>query len=593
MLEAGLGVAQQVAMGGPLPAPPPTPAGAEAATAPSATAGRPFDDIITKTAQQFGIRPELAHAIIKQESQYNPNAHSPAGAMGLMQLMPNTAQAMGVGNPLDPAENVRGGLRYFKSLLDQFNGNEAAALAAYNAGPGAMSSGRALKIPETQGYVSRILADAGTVAPRAAAAAGGPAGPAGRSAAQRPSTIRGGGGLPANLPKVTSTDDILASHRGNPSAFFNPNELSQIGASAAGAKIPIEIKAKYDGMIAAGADPKMAALAIMKSETGFSGGTISTRPGQMYVAQDGTLVKALLQSDQFGGVQEIDPRTMQPIAQDLVPFVPGDFRLETDKDGVVRAIRVSQVSSGQPPSVSNLGPIGKPQIPPPGGPIVTTFGPNGEPSLGRADRTGTDIKPMNVVTPPPPGSNEAPTRTPAVKFELPKPLSAQAEGALQSTGVVEGVAKQALDLIDQLKAQGYGDKQPISQDIYTKIYQMGWQNSNAMEDQLIQLLGVAQVNGMKTYMGGRPNMKLMDIIQMHLPEPNESLELSRRKLTELQDIISTVKSAIYKAGSTYREFPWEQKKADSTAASDKAGGVPNPPKANPFRQKNSNAVPGR
>lgn len=133
------------------------------------TTTRPFerpnqwDDVIEEHAREHGIRPDLVRAVIQVESGFNPRARSPKGAMGLMQLMPATAQELGVDNPYDPEENIRGGIAYLRFLLDQFDGNEELALAAYNAGPGAVNRyGNAIPpYRETRDYVKKIKARTG------------------------------------------------------------------------------------------------------------------------------------------------------------------------------------------------------------------------------------------------------------------------------------------------------------------------------------------------------------------------------------------------------------------------------------------------
>ncbi len=121
----------------------------------------PYGAEITAAAKKYGLDPALLAGLVKQESGFNPNAGSPAGARGLTQLMPGTAAGLGVTNVLDPAQSLDGGAKYLKAQLDAFGGDVARALAAYNAGPGAVQRyGGVPPYAETQNYVRAVQANA-------------------------------------------------------------------------------------------------------------------------------------------------------------------------------------------------------------------------------------------------------------------------------------------------------------------------------------------------------------------------------------------------------------------------------------------------
>lgn len=133
--------------------PPPAPISAEATAV-------PYGDIIDRVATEQGVDVKLVRALIKVESAYQPRARSHKGAMGLMQLMPQTARQYSVANPYDPASNIDAGVRYLKSLLERLPRH--LALAAYNAGEAAVARFHGIPpYPETRAYVSRILDLAG------------------------------------------------------------------------------------------------------------------------------------------------------------------------------------------------------------------------------------------------------------------------------------------------------------------------------------------------------------------------------------------------------------------------------------------------
>jgi transglycosylase-like protein with SLT domain/uncharacterized protein DUF4124 len=151
---------------------------------PGANSGEEYRAVIWRTALDHGVRPELVYAVASVESNFNPRAVSAKGALGLMQLMPETATRFGVADPFDPVENIVGGVRYLRYLLDLFGGDQRLALAAYNAGESIVQTSRSIPpYQETRAYVSKVLKLFGRsrtpyVTPRAPGeAAGRPAGP--------------------------------------------------------------------------------------------------------------------------------------------------------------------------------------------------------------------------------------------------------------------------------------------------------------------------------------------------------------------------------------------------------------------------------
>jgi soluble lytic murein transglycosylase-like protein len=149
--------------------------------APSSALPSRFDEAVVRIASEHALPPQLIHSVIRVESNYNPYAVSSKGALGMMQLVPETARRFGVRNVFNPVENIQGGAKYLRYLLDLFDGSYPLALAAYNAGEGAVARyGGIPPYPETQNYVilvrrqlelAKKAADARPVAPAAHATA--------------------------------------------------------------------------------------------------------------------------------------------------------------------------------------------------------------------------------------------------------------------------------------------------------------------------------------------------------------------------------------------------------------------------------------
>ncbi|MEO0160814.1 MAG: lytic transglycosylase domain-containing protein [candidate division WOR-3 bacterium] len=133
----------------------------------STTSSDDYDFYINHFSRVYNIDPYLVKLIIEKESQFNPRAVSRSGALGLMQLMPETARRLGVKNPFDPIQNIEGGIKFLRILFDMFEGNLELTLAAYHAGPSLVKKlNRIPPIPETIAYVDYIISRYGGYSPK-------------------------------------------------------------------------------------------------------------------------------------------------------------------------------------------------------------------------------------------------------------------------------------------------------------------------------------------------------------------------------------------------------------------------------------------
>ncbi len=181
-----------------------------------------IDDLARRYSRMYGVEPNIVLAVIKAESNFNPNAVSPAGARGLMQLMPGTAADMGVSDIFDPEQNVAGGTQYLARMLELFDGDLTLALAAYNAGPGNVKRyGGVPPFKETQEYVRRVQRFAGQYTTQGAtviqlAAGKRPEAPALPTTKGRYYTIRFANGLTQPAEVVVDADDYyLVTYKGH------------------------------------------------------------------------------------------------------------------------------------------------------------------------------------------------------------------------------------------------------------------------------------------------------------------------------------------------------------------------------------------
>jgi soluble lytic murein transglycosylase-like protein len=194
---------------------------------------------IRDMSNRYGVSTSLVEAVIRVESAFDHLAVSPKGARGLMQLMPQTAQSLGVLDSFNPRQNIEGGVRYLRRLLDRYPGELKLALAAYNAGEGAVDAHRGIPpYPETQQYVKKVLAQSGAAAmsaqePAPAEPASAPAAPRtpGTAIAPGPPPKRLVAGSDQPLPALPMIDEARrASHAGSTSGTLSmrlPSRLSQ------------------------------------------------------------------------------------------------------------------------------------------------------------------------------------------------------------------------------------------------------------------------------------------------------------------------------------------------------------------------------
>lgn len=371
------------------------------------------------------------------------------------------------------------------------------------------------------------------------------------------------------LPQPPTSADIMRRHAASPSAFFAPEELAQMQASAGAEGVPYQVRAERDALIAAGMDPRMATLAAARKLTGFAG-NVQSSEGPWYQGPDGVPFRSVLQKDPYGNFVHVHPTTGEPLGNNFRQVDPAANQIVTDPTGQLRVVsKIGGPASGVIQDPTGQTRLGKPYTPPPMFQSVQVVaGPNGEPQMVGIPRGGGAAVPLEVKgapaaagqgVPPPPGAGGrgvTPPR-PATKFERPQPLSNEQQSALTGVFNIKQASERALEIIDQMEQQGANMDSPIGQSIDLWLVQHGW-NPGELQEQLFQNVGYQEVNAMRAAgIGGRPNMRMIEIFQNHVGQPGSSLSLLRTQLQGLEGIVDKAASNILTVSGMYRQLPYK------------------------------------